>query len=123
MIVNKKIKERVKKSKPCSEYVLGPFFDLKAASKVLAIASFFMFSSAAHAAWWDGAENSSGQPANPETVNVNGGAIALGHPLGCTGAKLSIQLLNEMKRREQRYGMVTACVGGGQGIAGIFERL
>ncbi|MBX2814601.1 MAG: thiolase family protein [Saprospiraceae bacterium] len=60
---------------------------------------------------------------NPETVNVNGGAIALGHPLGCTGAKLSIQLLDEMKRREQRYGMVTACVGGGQGIAGIFERL
>ena len=60
---------------------------------------------------------------NPETVNVNGGAIALGHPLGCSGAKLSIQLLNEMKRREQRYGMVTACVGGGQGIAGIFERL
>jgi acetyl-CoA acyltransferase len=59
---------------------------------------------------------------NPETVNVNGGAIALGHPLGCTGAKLSIQLLNEMKKREQRYGMVTACVGGGQGIAGIFER-
>jgi acetyl-CoA acyltransferase len=60
---------------------------------------------------------------NPETVNVNGGAIALGHPLGCTGAKLSIQLLNEMKKRNQRYGMVTACVGGGQGIAGIFERL
>lgn len=60
---------------------------------------------------------------NPETVNVNGGAIALGHPLGCTGAKLCIQLLNEMKKREQRYGMVTACVGGGQGIAGIFERL
>ena len=60
---------------------------------------------------------------NPETVNVNGGAIAMGHPLGCTGAKLSIQLLNEMKRRDQRYGMVTACVGGGQGIAGIFERL
>jgi acetyl-CoA acyltransferase len=59
---------------------------------------------------------------NPETVNVNGGAIALGHPLACTGAKLTIQLLNEMKRREQRYGMVTACVGGGQGIAGIFER-
>ena len=59
---------------------------------------------------------------NPETVNVNGGAIALGHPLGCTGAKLSIQLLNEMKKRNQRYGMVTACVGGGQGIAGIFER-
>ena len=57
------------------------------------------------------------------TVNVNGGAIALGHPLGCTGAKLSIQLLNEMKRRNQKYGMVTACVGGGQGIAGIYERL
>lgn len=60
---------------------------------------------------------------NPDTVNVNGGAIAMGHPLGCTGAKLSIQLLNEMQRRQQRYGMVTACVGGGQGIAGIFERL
>ncbi len=60
---------------------------------------------------------------NPEKVNVNGGAIAMGHPLGCTGAKLSIQLLNEMKRRDQKYGMVTACVGGGQGIAGIFERL
>ncbi len=60
---------------------------------------------------------------NPEVVNVNGGAIALGHPLGCTGAKLSIQLLNEMKLRDQKYGMVTACVGGGQGIAGIFERL
>jgi acetyl-CoA acyltransferase len=60
---------------------------------------------------------------NPENVNVNGGAIAMGHPLGCTGAKLSIQLLNEMKRRDQKYGMVTACVGGGQGIAGIFERL
>ena len=59
---------------------------------------------------------------NPETVNVNGGAIALGHPLGCTGAKLSIQLLEEMKLRKQQYGMVTACVGGGQGIAGIFER-
>ena len=60
---------------------------------------------------------------NPETVNVNGGAIALGHPLGCTGAKLSIQLMEEMKKRNQRYGMVTACVGGGQGIAGIIERL
>ena len=57
------------------------------------------------------------------TVNVNGGAIALGHPLGCTGAKLSIQLFNEMKRRNQKYGMVTACVGGGQGVAGIYERL
>jgi acetyl-CoA acyltransferase len=60
---------------------------------------------------------------NPDIVNVNGGAIALGHPLGCTGAKLSIQLLEELKQRNQKYGMVTACVGGGQGIAGIFERL
>ncbi len=60
---------------------------------------------------------------DPETVNVNGGAIALGHPLGCTGAKLTIQLLSEMRRRNQKYGMVTACVGGGQGIAGIYERL
>ena len=60
---------------------------------------------------------------DPETVNVNGGALALGHPLGCTGAKLSIQLMEEMKLRNQRYGMVTACVGGGQGIAGIFECL
>ncbi len=58
---------------------------------------------------------------DPEIVNVNGGAIALGHPLGCTGAKLSTQLFNEMKRRHVQYGMVTACVGGGQGIAGIFE--
>ncbi len=60
---------------------------------------------------------------DPTSVNVNGGAIALGHPLGCTGAKLTIQLLNEMRRRDQKYGMVTACVGGGQGIAGVFERL
>jgi acetyl-CoA acyltransferase len=60
---------------------------------------------------------------DPERVNVNGGAIALGHPLGCTGAKLTTQLLNEMRRRDQKYGMVTACIGGGQGIAGIFERL
>lgn len=60
---------------------------------------------------------------NPEIVNVNGGAIALGHPLGCTGAKLSTQLFNEMRRRKQKYGMVTACVGGGQGIAGIYELL
>lgn len=60
---------------------------------------------------------------NPDIVNVNGGAIALGHPLGCSGAKLSVQLLNEMRRKSQQYGMVTACVGGGQGIAGIFERL
>ena len=60
---------------------------------------------------------------DPEIVNVNGGAIALGHPLGCTGAKLSTQLFNELRRRNQKYGMVTACVGGGQGIAGIFEML
>jgi acetyl-CoA acyltransferase len=60
---------------------------------------------------------------DPEIVNVNGGAIALGHPLGCTGAKLSTQLFNELKRRNQKYGMVTACVGGGQGIAGIFEMM
>ncbi len=60
---------------------------------------------------------------NTDILNVNGGAIALGHPLGCTGAKLSISLFNEMKRRDNRYGMVTACVGGGQGVAGIFERL
>jgi acetyl-CoA acyltransferase len=60
---------------------------------------------------------------NPEIVNVNGGAIALGHPLGCTGAKLTVQLLNEMKRRNQKYGIVTACVGGGQGVAGVYERL
>lgn len=60
---------------------------------------------------------------NPEIVNVNGGAIALGHPLGCTGAKLSTQLFNEMRRRGNKYGMVTACVGGGQGIAGIYELL
>lgn len=60
---------------------------------------------------------------NPDIVNPNGGAIALGHPLGCTGAKLSIQLFNEMRRRNQKYGMVTACVGGGQGIAGIYELL
>ena len=60
---------------------------------------------------------------NPDIVNPNGGAIALGHPLGCTGAKLTTQLLNEMRRRDQKYGMVTACVGGGQGIAGVFELL
>jgi len=59
---------------------------------------------------------------DPEKVNVNGGAIALGHPLGCTGAKLTTQILEEMRVRNQKYGMVTACVGGGQGIAGIFER-
>ncbi|MDQ6478713.1 acetyl-CoA C-acyltransferase [Dyadobacter sp. LHD-138] len=60
---------------------------------------------------------------NPEIVNPNGGAIALGHALGSTGARLSVQLFNEMERRNQKYGMVTACVGGGQGVAGIFERL
>ncbi|MCH2083208.1 MAG: acetyl-CoA C-acyltransferase [Saprospiraceae bacterium] len=60
---------------------------------------------------------------NPDIVNVNGGAIALGHPLGCTGAKLSVQLFSEMRRRGQKYGMVTACVGGGQGIAGVYEFL
>jgi acetyl-CoA acyltransferase len=60
---------------------------------------------------------------DPELVNVNGGAIALGHPLGCTGAKLTATLLGEMKRRQARYGMVTMCVGGGMGAAGIFERL
>lgn len=59
---------------------------------------------------------------DPETVNVNGGAIALGHPLGCSGAKLTVQLFDELQRRNQKYGMVTACVGGGQGVAGIFER-
>ncbi|MEL6653779.1 MAG: acetyl-CoA C-acyltransferase [Bacteroidota bacterium] len=60
---------------------------------------------------------------DPATVNVNGGAIALGHPLGCTGGKLTVQLMNEMQRRKQKYGIVTACVGGGQGVAGIFENL
>ena len=58
---------------------------------------------------------------NPELVNVNGGAIALGHPLGCTGTKLSVQLFDEMKKRNQKYGMVTMCVGTGQGAAGIYE--
>jgi len=60
---------------------------------------------------------------NPDIVNVNGGALALGHPLGCTGAKLTATLLREMQRRDLRYGMVTMCVGGGQGAAGIFELL
>ena len=60
---------------------------------------------------------------DPETVNVNGGAVALGHPLGCTGAKLTATILREMERRKSRYGMVTMCVGGGQGAAGIFELL
>ena len=60
---------------------------------------------------------------NPDIVNINGGAIALGHPLGCTGAKLTIQIVNDMKRLNKKYGIVTACVGGGQGIAGIIENL
>jgi acetyl-CoA acyltransferase len=59
---------------------------------------------------------------DPQKVNVNGGAIALGHPLGCSGAKLTVQLFNEMALQNKRFGMVTACVGGGQGVAGIFER-
>ncbi|MGZ3764341.1 MAG: acetyl-CoA C-acyltransferase [Mucilaginibacter sp.] len=58
---------------------------------------------------------------DPEIINVNGGAIALGHPLGCTGAKLSVQLFNELRRRDKKYGMVTMCVGTGQGAAGVFE--
>jgi acetyl-CoA acyltransferase len=60
---------------------------------------------------------------NPEKINVNGGAVALGHPLGCTGAKLTASILQEMQRRNARYGMVTMCVGGGMGAAGIFERI
>ncbi len=60
---------------------------------------------------------------NPEIVNVNGGAIALGHPLGCTGAKLSVQIINELRRRNQKYGVVTMCVGTGQGAAGVIELL
>jgi acetyl-CoA acyltransferase len=60
---------------------------------------------------------------DPEKVNVNGGAIALGHPLGCTGAKLTASILRELERRNGRYGMVTMCVGGGMGAAGIFERI
>jgi len=60
---------------------------------------------------------------NPDIVNVNGGAIALGHPLGCTGCKLTVQILNDMKRLNKKYGLVTACVGGGQGIAGIIENI
>lgn len=60
---------------------------------------------------------------NPDIVNINGGAIALGHPLGCSGAKLTIQMLNDMERLGKNYGIVTACVGGGQGIAGVIEKL
>ena len=62
-------------------------------------------------------------PIDPERLNVNGGAIALGHPLGCTGAKLTATLLYEMRRRKARYGLVSMCVGGGMGAAGIFERM
>ena len=62
-------------------------------------------------------------PIDPDRLNVNGGAIALGHPLGCTGAKLTATLLYEMQRRKARYGLVSMCVGGGMGAAGIFERL
>ena len=60
---------------------------------------------------------------NPEILNVNGGAIALGHPLGSSGARLSLTLFNELRRRKKKYGLVTACVGGGQGVAGIYELL
>ena len=60
---------------------------------------------------------------NPDIVNVNGGAIALGHPLGCTGAKLSVQVMNELKKRKQKYGVVTMCVGTGQGAAGVIEMM
>jgi acetyl-CoA acyltransferase len=60
---------------------------------------------------------------DPSKVNINGGAIALGHPLGCTGAKLTVQIINDMKRLNKKYGIVTACVGGGQGIAGIIENI
>jgi acetyl-CoA acyltransferase len=60
---------------------------------------------------------------DPDIVNVNGGAIALGHPLGCSGAKLTASILRELERRNGRYGMVTMCVGGGMGAAGIFERI
>jgi acetyl-CoA acyltransferase len=60
---------------------------------------------------------------DPSIVNINGGAIALGHPLGCTGSKLTIQIINDMKRLNKKYGIVTACVGGGQGIAGVIENI
>ena len=60
---------------------------------------------------------------NPEILNVNGGAIALGHPLGCSGAKLTVQMMHELKRRGGKYGLVTMCVGTGQGAAGVFEML
>ena len=60
---------------------------------------------------------------NTDILNVNGGGIALGHALGSTGGRLTVQIINEMKRRNQKYGLITACIGGGQGIAGIIERL
>src|SRR5690606_16118162 len=60
---------------------------------------------------------------DPSKLNINGGAIALGHPLGCTGCKLTVQIINDMKRLNKKYGLVTACVGGGQGIAGIIENI
>ena len=60
---------------------------------------------------------------NTSIVNINGGAIALGHPLGCTGAKLTVQILNDMKRLNKKFGLISACVGGGQGIAGIIENI
>ncbi len=60
---------------------------------------------------------------NSEIVNVNGGAISLGHPLGCTGSKLTVQILEELKLRNHKYGLVTACIGGGQGIASVIERI
>ncbi len=60
---------------------------------------------------------------NEEIVNINGGAIAMGHPLGCTGAKLTTQILHDLKRLDKRYGLVTMCVGGGMGAAGIFENI
>jgi len=60
---------------------------------------------------------------DPEKVNVNGGAIALGHPMGCTGAKLSTQIIHELKRRGKKYGVVTMCIGGGMGAAGVIEVL
>ena len=62
-------------------------------------------------------------PIDPGRLNVNGGAIALGHPLGCTGARLTTTLLHELRRRQGRYGLVSMCVGGGMGAAGIFERM
>ena len=62
-------------------------------------------------------------PIDPARLNVNGGAIALGHPLGCTGAKLTATLVHELRKRQGRYGLVSMCVGGGMGAAGIFERM